>query len=162
MSSHEVPAFDALAGARSPFEGFGPVMRGRELEENLEEVVTQASRRISDVFGINVGADRAGVASLDNVIQQLWQTGWDPDRGDVNLFARDLGSILALALSRRLHGDLVFRSSTDLSHPSVWWPSAGIEAFPFHKTWKALLQGQEESLSTYYDGLKAKVTARDS
>jgi hypothetical protein len=159
VSFHEVPPFDVLAGARLPYGGFGPILRDHQIEERLVVVEAEASRRISDVFGMDVSMGPDRVASLDKVIQQMWRTGWNPERGDVNLFARDFGSVLFLTLHRELNGELLFRSVTDLSHASVWWSSAAIEAFPFHKTYKALLESHGEGLRFYCNALKAKVAS---
>jgi hypothetical protein len=79
----------------------------------------------------------------------MWTEGWQPERSDINLFATDFGCVLTKAIEQTLDGMLVFRSSSDLSHLSVWWPQAQVEAFPFHKTYKRLLSEEGESLGFF-------------
>lgn len=161
MSVHEVPPFDALAGGGGPYEGFGPVMRENELARPIQSVADQALQRIREVFQCDISVNRSGIAALEGLIQEMWMTGWSPEGGDVNLFARDFGTILLLALHRELGGECLFRSSTNLSHASVWWRDIDLEAFPFHRVLKALLRSDTESLTFFFDGLSKRVLVRN-
>lgn len=153
MSLLEVPPFDALRGGGRPCEAFGAILRESALACLLESVAGTARRRVQDVFQRDVALDRRGVGTLDGLVREMWSAGWSPERGDVNLFANDFGSILMLAIHRELGGECLFRSPTDLSHASVWWPASDVEAFPFHKAYKALLRQEAEGFGPFFDGL---------
>lgn len=95
-------------------------------------------------------------AALEGVIEDMWQQGWDPHHGNVDLFVRDFGLILCKSLySQCSGGSLQFRSQTNLDHTSIWWPAQGIEAFPFHKIYKRLFSRSGESTVFFAAGVCA-------
>lgn len=154
MSNLEIPPFDVLTSQERPFPGFGPTGgSSQDVGGSFAEVVRQAQGRISDVFNISTERGRSLVATLDPVIRDMWSQGWNPEVGDLNLFTRDFGALLMDSLIHELDGRPVFRSNRDLSHASVFWMNAKVEAFPFHKTVKCLTTIHGESLLQFYDGI---------
>ncbi len=85
---------------------------------------------------------------LDRIIDSMWEEGWNPAEGDINLFATDFGLALLTTLLTCRQWTLVLRSETDLSHLSLWDRRRRTEYFVFHKILKQLLnQGGESILS---------------
>jgi hypothetical protein len=56
-------------------------------------------------------------------------------------------------------GDPVFRSKTDLSHASLWWPKQRLEVFPLHKMYRRFTDQDGESLVFFVDSLHRRVGA---
>jgi hypothetical protein len=156
VSYLEVPPFDLLTNQPSPYESFGRILPASEtVERAFEDVVGKARERIGEAFGVRIGQDREGIQELEDLIAEMWAQDWNPEEGDVNLFATDFGSLFTRALSRVLKGRLVFRSEKDLSHLSCWWEPNGVEAFPFHKVYKRLLSQEGESLPFFFSALES-------
>ena len=90
---------------------------------------------------------------LDDIIGKMWETGWDPRVGDLNLFTRDFGLLLIEATLDLLGGRPIFRSpGQDIYvHNSIFWP--GVEAFPFHKAFTCLTQTDGESMAYFVRGV---------
>ena len=161
MSFHEVPPFDMLTGLSLPFDGFGNVLKSsQERIDKFCGLASQACHRIEDTFAVAFQADAAEVSrQLDAVIDSMWEEGWDPSTADVNLFATDFGLVLAAAMCTASPESLTFRSESDISHISLWYIDRGVEAFPFHKVVKRLLQRDGESIASFVDGVQRKTTA---
>lgn len=153
MSLLEVPPFEALTQAMAPYSGFGPIIRDEETAPNFSRVLREASGRIQEMFGISPTHDRAGIEALENLVSSMWREGWDPETADINLFVRDFGSVFMAGIEYVLAGDAVFRSKTDLSHTSLWWPAKRLEVFPFHKMYRRLIEREGESLVFFVDGV---------
>jgi hypothetical protein len=90
---------------------------------------------------------------LDGIIERMWETGWDPRVGDLNLFTRTFGLLLIEATLDLLGGRPIFRSPGDdiYVHNSIFWP--GVEAFPFHKAFKCLTESDGESMAYFVRGV---------
>lgn len=157
MSLLEVPPFESLTQGASPYAGFGALVPQTEVIENFSRVVHEASARISEMFGVNPSADRAGIVALEELAVRIWSEGWDPQTTDVNLFVRDLGSVFMSILQAMTAGEPVFRSKTDLSHASLWWPKQRLEVFPLHKMYRRLTDQDGESLVFFVDSLCKKL-----
>ena len=157
MSLLEVPPCESLAQGTSPYSGFGPLVSETETIENFSRVVSEASTRISQMFGVSPPADRTGIAALEEVVSGMWSEGWDPETADVNLFVRDFGSLFMSIIQAMNGGEAVFRSKTDLSHASLWWPKKRLEVFPFHKMYRRLTDREGESLVFFVDSLVKKL-----
>ncbi len=154
MSNPEFPSFDVLFSQKQPFVGFGPLEEDSPRVELLfGEVVRQAQTRVSQEFDVDEFDGEKLTTALDDVVAEMWTEGWDPQLGDVNLFARDFGALTMDALLRETSGHAIFRSSTDLSNASVYWPQSLIEAFPFHKAQKCLMTRDGESFSQFFRGV---------
>lgn len=155
MLFHKTPPFDRLTGLSAPFEGFGPVLdRSQDRTDEFCRVVAEARRRIRDVFSVAISDSPAEIADqLDILADSMWDDGWDPSTGDVNLFATDFGLVLTAAMIKTGGGSLVFRSESDLSHVSVWYQDRGVEAFPFHKVFKRLSSREGESIASFVSGI---------
>ena len=54
-------------------------------------------------------------------------------------------------------GQAIFRSRTDLSHASLWWPEKRVEVFPFHKMYRRLVDRDGESLVFFVKALVKKM-----
>jgi hypothetical protein len=153
VSFRDIPEFDSLTGVDAPFGGADIALR-EEARPRFEEVFHQAHSRIRETFGIAVPSGLLGSENLEMLIAEMWSEGWDPAKGDVALFVRDFGVLLAHGILDDLGGLLIFRSLTDLSHVSVWWPQMRIETFPFHKMYKRMTCIDGESLTYYTRSLK--------
>lgn len=152
MSFRDVPPFDLLTDAEEPFEG-GDVSATPLIMPRFEEVVSQAAQRVSDTFSVVVPSTLDGATELERIVAEMWNEGWDPEEGDVQLFVRDFGALLARTILSELDGVPIFRSSRDLSHMSVWWPHSKVEAFPFHKMHKRMTHADGDSLTYYVKSL---------
>jgi hypothetical protein len=158
MTTAAIPAFDALQGKDSPTDCFGPVLRADahvRAMSNLAAVCEQAEAAVRDIFGQDL--TRPGsIVELDDVIHEMWATGWDPAPGNVKLFVVHFGALLASAMLRT-HGTVgVFRSETIIDHVSVWHRQSRTEYFPVHKVVKCLTARYGESASQMYNDLRKK------
>jgi hypothetical protein len=154
----EVPPFDVLTGQQAPYSGFGEtIVLHSELPSRYLQTVDQAVVRMSEVFRINCRAGRETVIAIEDAISQMWAESWNPQKANINLFTTDFGCVLIDALKSMLPGCLVLRSETDLSHTSLWWAKAKVEAFPFHKTYKRFLKRDGESLTFFAERLVSLV-----
>ena len=155
MSSHnEVIDFDLLVGKTPPFLGFGEVIQNSgELEKELHTAADQVRHQIRDTFGAKLDNPSATPKELDDIIQELWETGWDPEVGNLALFTRDLGLLLAEATLDLLGGNLIFRSKSNVIHWSIVWADQDVEAFPFHKALKCLTRWHGETMTFFVIGL---------
>jgi hypothetical protein len=115
-------------------------------ESRFQAIVSEAKGRIREAFGVQVQPNEEAAALIEGLVNEMWAEGWNPGTGDINLFVRDFGSLFTAGIRATLGGTLVFRSETDLSHLSVWWARARLEAFPFHKVYKRLYTREGESL----------------
>ena len=157
MSLLEVPPFESLTQGTTPYSGFGPLLIEPDAGENFSRVTQEASVRISETFGVSPPADRTGIATLEEFASRMWREGWDPESADVNLFVRDFGSVFMAIIQAMTAAEPVFRSKTDLSHASLWWPKKRLEVFPFHKMYRRLTDQAGESLIFFVDGLTKKL-----
>jgi hypothetical protein len=157
VSSIDVPPFEVLTDVESPYAGFGPAVESDEASSSFAAVVSEAAHRVHEVFGVEPEYSRAGVAALEELISRMWKEGWDPEKAEINLFVRDLGSLFMRAIQAALGGEAIFRSPTDLSHASVWWRAARVEAFPFHRMYKRLSENEGGSLVFFFDSLISRV-----
>jgi len=134
LSSHnEIMDFDLLVGNKTPFLGFGEVIQdSRELEKELHRAADQVRHQIRSTFGAKLDNSSTTPKELDDIAEELWETGWDPEVGNVALFTRDLGLLLTEATLDLLEGRLIFRSASNVIHWSIFWADHGVEAFPFH------------------------------
>lgn len=152
MSVHEaqVPLFDLLYGDSQPYGGFGAILR--EDSKYVEEFRSRAQKSLKDLqagLGINQTNWFGAASSLDAIVEMMWQQGWNPESGNTNLFSTDFGFVIAMALHSVLGGVFVFRSYEDISHTSIMWTQKRVEAFPFHKAYKCLLDRGAESVGQF-------------
>ncbi len=153
MSSPDPALFDLLTGAPAPFTGFGQILKPSVVVPRFREAVRQAHERLQEVFHLEPGANSQVAQQIENVVASMWAEGWDPNKADFDLFARDFGTVIADAILVGLGGEIVFRSETDLSHVSIWWESLRTETFPYHKVAKRLLRREGEDLCYYWESL---------
>jgi hypothetical protein len=150
VSFREVPPFDMLTGQPTPYAGFGEALDDSpDLARAFRDTESLARSRVSEMFGLQVGDSLSVAAALERVCRQIWSEGWEPQRGNVNLFVTDFGCVLTQAIRLDLGGLLVFRSPVDLSHVSLWWADKALEAFPFHKVYRRLQSPEGHSLSFF-------------
>jgi hypothetical protein len=154
----EVPPFDALSGQVNPFLGFGQILPNSfELEKRFQETLTKALRNVKDGFKVKLAIPNEIPRELDRIIVGMWDSGWNPESGNVNLFSRDFGCILTKAVLDSLGGISTFRSIDDISHFSIFWPDAKLEAFPFHKVLKCLYNRNGETMISFIEGLAGQL-----
>lgn len=153
MSVHNVPAFDLLTGQKSPYLGFGiPIAESERRIETFLGLAGLARARIQKTFGSRLEDTGQLPREIDDIIAGMWKDGWKPEGNNVNLFVTDFGAVVADALLHVCEGKLVFRSDTDISHLSIWWPNSGVELFPFHALLKILLHPQENTVQSLFKG----------
>jgi hypothetical protein len=146
--------FDLLVGKTGPFLGFGEVIQNSsELEGELHKIADQVRQQIRNVFGAKLDNSSTTPKELDDIIQELWETGWDPEVGRLDLFTRDLGVLLTETTLDLLEGKLIFRSTDNVIHWSIFWADQGVEAFPFHKALKCFTHLYGETMTFFVIGL---------
>jgi hypothetical protein len=146
--------FDLLVGPKAPFLGFGEIIQNsRGLEDELHKAAAQVREQIRNVFGAKLDSPSMAPKELDDIIQELWETGWDPEADNVELFTRDLGLLITEVTLELLGGELTFRSTDNFIHCSIFWSDQGVEAFPFHKALKCLRHSHGETMTFFVVGL---------
>jgi hypothetical protein len=162
VSSHnEIMDFDLLVGKTPPFLGFGEVIQGsEELEKELHTAANQMRHQIRDTFGAKLDNPSTTPKELDDIIQELWEAGWDPLVGNLALFTRDLGLLVTEATLDLLGGNLIFRSKSNVIHWSIVWADQDVEAFPFHKALKCLTYSEGETMTYFVRGLASQLEER--
>jgi hypothetical protein len=92
LSSHsKIVDFDLLVDQPAPFRGFGEVVQdSTEDERKLHKNADQVRRQIRDTFDAKLDNVSAIPKELDDIAHELWETGWDPEVGNLALFTRDL------------------------------------------------------------------------
>lgn len=108
-------------------------------ESSAEETV----KRVKETFGVELPFSGEGVARLEHLISHLRGVPNDKD-----LFVHDFGCYLGEVLVRTLEGRWIIRDN--LMHSSVAIGDGSIEYFPFHKIYKRITGGPEESLVYFY------------
>lgn len=154
----EIPAFDALEGAQEPTDCFGGVLTGSAHESamcHFAELCDEADNAVKDIFGRELLAE-GRISELDDVINEMWENGWNPETGDLNLFVLHFGVLLTAAMLSVEQTTPVFRSESVLNHVSVWRLPSGTEYFPVHKVLKCLVNRRGESASQMYNDLARK------
>ena len=158
----DFPAFDMLSGkATTPSGLFGSVIQdSRELERQLHADAAQVRKEVRETFRVKLESATSIPKELDDIIERMWETGWDPRVGDLNLFTATFGLLLIEATLDLLGGRLIFRPPGDDVdiHNSIFWP--GVEAFPFHKAFKCLTESDGESMAYFVRGVGHELEAK--
>ena len=151
----DFPAIDMFSGqATAPYRGFGDVIQDSNgLERQLHADSAQVRKEVRETFRVKLESSTSIPKELDDIIDRMWETGWDPRVGDLNLFTRTFGLLLIEATLDLLGGRPIFRSPGDdiYIHNSIFWP--GVEAFPFHKAFKCLTEIDGESMAYFVRGV---------
>jgi hypothetical protein len=150
----DLPAFDLYVGLKSPFPRFGDAVQDSpELVRALREEAAKWRREVRSMFGVPLESATSIPAELDNIIRQMWESYWDPTVGNLDLFTRTFGLLLTETTLDLLGGSPIFRLPTDHVniHNSIFWP--GVEAFPYHKAFKCLAEGDGESMAFFVRGV---------
>jgi hypothetical protein len=153
MVEIEATLFDALRDGAAPTEIFGTVLSGADhslASARLETLASTARAGVAETFHRSISSDAPGVRGLDDVIRGMWADGWSPEAGDIRLFTAHFGALFSQALLGVAGSVPAFRSTDTLDHFSVWSPTLLLEVFPFHKTHKALVHREGESLFQVY------------
>ncbi len=149
----DAPLFDAVSDIDSPIDYFGPVLKGGSYVSTLSSfgvLSRKAQGQVESSFGVVLARLEEVPRILDDIVVEMWRTGWNPEEGNLNLFCTDLGAIFATCLAGLDGAALVFRSKNDLSHTSVMLAEHRLEVFPFHKLRKCLTSSDGESLAQLY------------
>jgi hypothetical protein len=159
----EIPPFDALFEQASPFTGFGQVLSNRpHVQEIFRNTIIDSQRRLQDGFQMRFALPTEIPNELDRIVSSMWKNGWNPRSGNINLFTCDFGCVLGKAILDSLGGRPIFRSAEDLSHFSIFWDDAKVEAFPFHKVVKCLHNREGESMTSFRNGIASKLRETQS
>lgn len=129
---------------------FGPILGGVEHERalsNLNATVVQARAAAQEHFKIAISSGINAAETIDSIVGDMRNTGWNSNDGNLDLFVVHFGSILASAMLQVPGVQPVFRSITEANHCSVWHPKSRTEYFPFHKILKCLTESEGESAS---------------
>lgn len=147
--------------ATAPYRGFGDVVReSSDLESQLHAGAAQVRKDVRKTFGAKLESSTSIPKELDDTIEKMWETGWDPRVGNLGLFNATFGLLLIEATHDLLGGRLIFRSPGDDVdiHNSIFWP--GVEAFPFHKAFKCLTESDGESMACFVPGVGLELEER--
>jgi hypothetical protein len=151
----DFPAVDMFSGkATTPYRGFGGVIQdSSELERQLHADAAQVRKEVRKIFRVELEKSTSIPKELDGIIERMWETGWDPRVGDLNLFTLTFGLLLIEATLDLLGGRPIFRSPSDDIYVeySIFWP--GVEVFPFHKAFKCLTASDGESMAYFVRGV---------
>src|SRR5260370_9707918 len=154
LSNHEILDFDILVGRSASLRGFGEVIEdSKELERQLHKDADQVRQQIRDAFDAKLDNSSGTPKELDDIIKELWETGWDLQVGNLQLFTRDFGLLLTEATLDLLGGKLISRSPSNLIHWSIFCLDRQVEAFPFHKALKCLTHFDGETITYFVRGL---------
>jgi hypothetical protein len=155
LSNREIMDFDLLTGKKAPFLGFGETIQdSREIEAERHKATDHARQQIRNVFGAKLESPTMTPKELDDIVQELWETGWNPEADNIELFTRDLGLLLTEATLELAGGKLTFRSpDNEAFHWSIFFPDQEVEAFPFHKAYKCLIRTHGETMTFFVIGL---------
>ncbi len=159
MNEIEIPPFDALIGSEKPTDSFGGILENAEFDIAMlrfEELANQAIITVCEMFDINLSDPKITADELDGIISEMWSTGWNPEEADFNLFCSHYGTILASLMKIVPNTSIVFRSSSNINHLSIWHESSKTEYFPFHKIAKCLTRRHGESVRQMIGDLKQK------
>jgi hypothetical protein len=149
--NRENALFDVLTNCDSPYPGFGQLLHDSQgAESELRRDAAVARMQLRETFNAHLNTSLESLSELDRIVADMWNNGWDPKKGNVNLFARDFGLILVESLIALLGGRLIFRSGNIVTHCSIFWKDAAVEAFPFHKALKCLLLDQHGDSMAYF------------
>ena len=156
----KTPPFDSVRGQSTPFDGFGRTLPNSfELEDCFQMETEVAKHRLEVSFLVKLESAREIPSQLDKITASMWNSGWNPQGGTLNLFTRDFGCVLTKSILTRLGGVLIFRSREDVSHLSILWASSKFEAFPFHKVQKCLHRRTGETMASFMDGIAKQVSS---
>ena len=151
----DFPALDMFVGFPQPYAGFGGVIEhpGNLLKE-LRANAAQVREDIRRTFHVTLEDPVSTTQQLDRIIAEMWETGWDPQINNLNLFNREFGLLLFDATLDLLGGTPIFRNPGGdqvYVHNSIFWP--GVEAFPFHKAFKCMTHSDGESMAHFIRGV---------
>jgi len=127
---------------------FGDIVTGREYKKSVHIFKASADetvRRVQETFGVALSFSEEGIVRLENLIAHLQGMP-----GDIDLFVHDFGCYLGEVIVRTLNGEWIIRDN--LIHSSVLVDKGfhQLEYFPFHKAYKRITNGREESLIYFY------------
>lgn len=132
-----------------------------KLVEEMERLVEGAVNRMEEGLSATLDYTDESLESLDRIIGQGFREADESDRPVAEVIddlVMDLGAYLGLTLVDNLGGEWRFRS--DLWHAGIFFPSAGVECFPFHRVARRLVVGPADSLADFYMGLLDVLGAR--
>lgn len=158
MSNLEVPPFDMLTHQDHPFSGFGETTAYENtLPLEFSTTARTATQNVVDTFGLEPALGFDFIKSLDEIVDEMWQEGWDPHKANINLFTRDFGCLVTVSILNELSGTLVLRSKPILDHASIWWKDKSLEVFPFHVTFKRLLYRDGNTLHFFARAVRSRL-----
>jgi hypothetical protein len=150
LSSRDLFLPDVITNGAAPHLRFGDIDNSREREEAFHNTAALEREDLRNTFGVSLIDPSAIPGELDSIVADLWNEGWDPETRNVGLFAWELGLQLVEAILHLYGGNLIFRQGEYHNHTSIFWPAAKIEAFPFHKSIKCLLNEHGGDTMAYF------------
>jgi hypothetical protein len=99
-----------LTGGQAPYLRLGHIVENSgRLEEDLHHEAAVARTQLRQTFSAKLDNSSTIPQELDAIVAEMWNTGWNPEKGNVNLFARDFGLNIVEATLDLLGGLLVFK-----------------------------------------------------
>ena len=112
LSIHEIPdfpVFDMFSSKAAPYHGFGGVVQDSNgLESQLHAEAAQVRRDVQKTCRAKLETSASIPKELDGIIEKMWETGWDPRVGNLNLFTRTFGLLLFETTLELLGGKPIF------------------------------------------------------
>jgi len=153
-SNPEIAFVDVLTGGTTPYRNFGALLADTvQRERELHDAASTVREQLREAFDVVLEDPQKIPGELDSIVNEMWKTGWNPKSDNINIFARDFGLILIESILALLSGAIIFRSESNDNHCSIFWSVSRIEAFPFHKTLKCLLEEDGNSMAYFVKGL---------
>jgi hypothetical protein len=135
----------------APDENQSPEDQAREFVQQIPIHAESHCKTAREVFGVELDYGADSIAKLDQIISEGWPK--EPP-ATLNDTVVGFGSYLGETI-RRLHGgDWCFNEENGL-HLDVG--NLGLKIFPFAKTEKRFLNGEEDSLEFYYAFIRFKI-----
>ena len=92
MLYHDEILFDLIRG-EEPTAIYGDILLDDdEANLNLTHMKKVADHRFREMF--LQGRDELSIMILEKTLEKMWNEGWNPEKGNINLFATGFGTIL--------------------------------------------------------------------
>ncbi len=141
--------------AQDKLFGYRPEgVKAETVVQDIRAAADECAKRFKDVFDINLDFSEASLQNLDKLISEMGEAP-----ANMNLVVTDLGSYLGEMLVRNLHGrwviyERLFNSAVAFGEETTF--------YPFHKVYKRLTAGPEESLWYFYRSAQQTETSPES
>jgi hypothetical protein len=129
-------------------------MERLHLIEEMERLVEGTVNRMDEGISGALDYTDESLDALDEIIGEGFAAADDAEQPLLEVvddLVMDLGAYLGLMIVDSLGGEWRFRA--DIWHASIFFPSAGVECFPFHRVARRLVMGKDDSLASFHTAL---------